>query len=912
MNRFDKPVQYDYSFDRYMPEFYTPNMQLWAGVLEQKKKEDEAMDELLAKSPQYIKTGEGKYLDRFTGQEVTYKYGDSPMMDYYQNIVNDVQKGLEEAALAGDKVLYNRLLKEGQRRIGTEWKTGGVAATLQARYEKLEAEKKRLAEQASKDIEWQSTNYPYAMHQLYQTTVGTYEAPEQGRPVGDANLYPFLNVQEKAIDFAKKLGIHSFDLSKVSIGPNKEFKITEEYSGVPPENVKLLQDYLNSDNFRTQLGIQGFNIAQRYETPQALAAATEQANKRIEQVNAINQEVLDYRQALIDYNSGKSKTAPSEEQAERVRQILAAKGMFSPSGVDMKEGETTNLRNAIDNFYANYEMIDKFENPAGFLDYDIKHQIGNIAQGVLDKKYKWDEQWDQFYLAQKNYGWGASLKQIEHDLYHPKTSNIIAPSGTQTINPEDIQKSYDLANNLYKDKMNETHKIYQSIFGGKAYNQFGGDINKLESMVDKAVEASKNQNGTIDQARFEQSLLSQGLDLRNTPKQYRDLYTQVAGGHFGTLREQRRDAEVTKENAKVILTNARKQAFELWTNNSPGLDTPIRRDRVGRTTHTIKDLLNEIKNKENTPLKNINLDDKKAVFDYLFNTELSNLSESEKVVRKDILGQFDDKQYWKDVKPIQQANVGYTPGQNTDGSKAEKTIGEAFIKPLTLLNSPTWSGKYGKVQLDKVKYGGQHQDAQNRWHALLIPVIDGKDQPPVAVPFSELTYNNQAVEIWRQNLNQDMFTSLGEQGVNTPEFMVAGGTNFNHFIKDKPTAAEFTIESRTKNWKIGHNDFVDFFTMYPDKGGKFEYAIRGYKGQDGSVTYSLEKLTGTDRNNRNSWKEVEGLQRFRSPDVLRGTLANLFVAPERKEKVIQKARNVDDTWMVGTTLHDQLKFKNKN
>jgi hypothetical protein len=909
MNRFDKPVQYDYSFDRYMPQFYVPNMELWAGVLDQKKKEEDLMAELTKKRPQHIETKEFTVMDENTGDWKTVRFGDTPMAQQYDQKIADLQKGIEEAALAGDKNLYNQRIKEAQRIIDIEWKPGGSAYWLQGRYDKLQKEKAKLAEQAAKDGEWGSSNMPFAEYKLYEESVGTYETPEQARPVGDVNVYPFVDLMGKTKAFAKEMGINTFSEDWLSVGPNGEYKIGEKIAGVTPKQKEELEAFMNQPQFRQQLSISTWGLAQGF-TPQTLDQARTRANENLKVLAEREQKVLNYMTKQND-----PKNQPTAKETEEVDAILYSMGLYGqPGSQDYKRGNTTNRQKALEEFANIYDpnKYQEYKDAGRFLREGVKRSIRGIAEATLPYTYEYNQDYDAMNLKLMDLDIGKKIEDYKYNKWNPKTSNPLTYSDTETITPEGLNQSYQSAANNLNQIKNTQAAEYKRFFGN-AFN--GSNFDELDAKVENATKASIGADGKIDYNKFHASLVSQGLDLTQNgseigPGNFMNL---VQGANYSQLITRRKEAQKIHDNEYAVFNNATEQAYNAWVKSSDsGIKGKLKQAQSSQ--YATNDEEGNILSGDLGYLygRGVDVNNSQAVFDYLFKRDYSLLDAEEIKIRDKIFMKIKNEGYWKEVKPIQQPKITYTPGKNTEAEANLVKVKEAFSNPKTIQQSKTFmsifQGKHGKnVTGSDFKVIGMEKDSNGRWLAQISYKVNNVEQPSISAPIDEMSPNES--ELWRENINEDLFTKLGGQGVNDEEFMVVGHSNFGWLTGYAETRNRLNIEDASENFSTGHVGPVDFFTInIPESANgpayKGEYRMDATKGVDGT-TYSLKVLVGQDARNPNNWKDVENFTNFTNPDVLRASFANAIVAnnPMSQERVVRRAKNVDRDYMFNGSHH---------
>ena len=147
--------------------------------------------------------------------------------------------------------------------------------------------------------------------------------------------------------------------------------------------------------------------------------------------------------------------------------------------------------------------------------------------------------------------------------------------------------------------------------------------------------------------------------------------------------------------------------------------------------------------------------------------------------------------------------------------------------------------------------------------------------------------------------------------------MRAGLTNFNYLTKSKTMPTELTLQNAAASLRPnGPPKPINYFTIYKDDDNyKGEYVMMAHKAYDGTLSYSLSVLTSPDgktppdKNNPAHWKPIQDLQNFNSPEVLRGSLANLLINPKKERLVKATYRNADKEWMLTNPWHNRVSGK---
>ena len=534
MNRFDKPRQYDYSFDRYMPQFYTPDIKLWAGVMDQKQKEDAAMEALLAKMPKHIETQEYKEIDTETGEWVSGAFGDTGAKLAYVQKVEGWRDRLTEAALKGDKKEYSRLMMEAQRDLNKDWAPGGAAETMNRRAEEHEANMAAINEAASKDIQYSSVNLPYAMSR-YRQQVGQLKPGETGKYIGKVNIYPFLDVQEKANDFAKKLGLDKNTVKKLKQGPGGIYEITEWGQGVSPDDQKAILGYINSPMFRQQMDIEKFQLAQSFGDPEVIKDAVSEANEKMKALRSENDFLF---QMAKDINA---KKPLDDKDIQRAARILEAKGMFSPLDVDLKADiyEGGNLNSALFNFINTHDpsKYEDFNTPGQYLSYLSKRRMENLSKALLPEERGYGEEYDKLAMLNKEHSHEKSLK--EYEIRHAIPNNpVITETGDVEVTGDGLLNQRNSAFTGFNNLVQEAEGIYKDY---RIQKKPGLTLDQTNDLIIDSFNKTFTGTGDGGFQNFANLMKQNGIEIPNNTN-YHPFWSALTSGTFQERAKALKDA----------------------------------------------------------------------------------------------------------------------------------------------------------------------------------------------------------------------------------------------------------------------------------------------------------------------------------------------------------------------------------
>ena len=300
MNRFDKPVQYDYSFDRYMPEYYMPNFAAWGQVIERENIQDEAAKGLFEKFPAYIKEGEATYKDEATGQQVTKKYGDEESNKLFRQKLKTLEDEMNAAAQTGDMQTYRQKRADALREINRMWQPGGHAQQLQARYDEFVEGMKKLKEQGEKSMDWETMNKDYATIKFLEN-IGMHDPNRaEMQNVASPDIYPFQDILKDATAYAKDIGYidHTVEYNDKT----GAFIVKDRDKRVIPEAGELVNKFIKQEKYGKQFGINKFRYIQGVDM-EALKQETEKENEKIRQLNTAEATLFKETQSVDPKNT---------------------------------------------------------------------------------------------------------------------------------------------------------------------------------------------------------------------------------------------------------------------------------------------------------------------------------------------------------------------------------------------------------------------------------------------------------------------------------------------------------------------------------------------------------------------------------------------------------------------------------
>ena len=405
MNRFDKPVQYDYSFDRYMPQFTLPNFQLLAGALEGQEQKQAELEMLATKAPKYIEEGEVSEKDN-QGNLVTKKYGDTEAYKQVMAETNQIMKDMETAHLTGDMAKINAVRNEGMRKLKNLWGPMGAATILEERYKGFTEGLKKLKEYEEKATDggkWAATNKAYATLQFYKN-VGVYKIDDSGyKGVIEPSVFPYIDIQEEALKYMKQIGYKDIEIETMPGKDGWQFKTRTRQ--VTDEALKGLNEHLRSQNFQQQYEIERHGVFQRTDFSD-IEGGLKEHNEKVKAVNVQFDETKNLAEQLE--NGEKSK-----DEVKKLQQNLKAFGLYNGS-IDGDYGPKTAEAAKKFRSFTKEEMGVQELTPAQYVQKGIENKYRTVAYGTIDF-LKSDVLSAPYLLYLKN-GYDVSLAKLQQQI----------------------------------------------------------------------------------------------------------------------------------------------------------------------------------------------------------------------------------------------------------------------------------------------------------------------------------------------------------------------------------------------------------------------------------------------------------------------------------------------------------------
>lgn len=546
MNRFDKPAQYDYSFDRYMPEYYMPNFAQWGQVIEKEKIQDEAAKELLEKYPAYIKSGEITYKDEITGEPITKQYGDEESNAAFRQRLSTLQDEMAEAAQTGDMQLYRQKRTEALREINRMWQPGGHAYELESRYKDFSEGMKKLKEQGEKSMDWETMNKDYATIKFLEK-VGKHDYTiKNSQGVESPDIYPFQDILKDATEYAAKIGYND-----ATVEYNDEtgaFIVRDRDKRVIPEAGELITKFINQEKYGKQFNINKFRYIQGIDMD-ALKEETQKANEKIRSLNQA--ETTLYKQ---------TETIDKEDFAATKKLQQDLKNLGYNIDVDGVFGKQT--EEAIGHFRENYsENRHKEYTPQELIAENITSNYRDIASGVFSKIRSITRRADPYYLADINYRNNQTLLKEQYEFQ--RLSVPVAVGQAETITVDDVNERATQATTSLKETQRTLTDKLTPLFG--AFYKIGESgpnrgLYNLGSLFENLQQAWNNSGG--EYGPFVRELNRIGINAQDVNVD--NIINYISSGSFGDDYEQFNLAKSEQEESNALAQQTVRNAFNKW------------------------------------------------------------------------------------------------------------------------------------------------------------------------------------------------------------------------------------------------------------------------------------------------------------------------------------------------------------
>lgn len=552
MNRFDKPVQYDYSFDRYMPQFTLPNFQLLAGALEGQEQKQAQFEELANKLPQYIQSGTIEDIDPITGKKVSFSYGDTESYNLLVEKNKQLQAEMEAAFQTGDMAIINQVRNKVMREVQKIHGPTGWATGLQKRYDDHIKYLESIQKRADEDADWNAVNRKYAERQ-YLANIGKHDPAAQNfRNVNAPLMYAYTNIEKEIQDFASKTGDQKVKIERKP--DDSGWQITEGREEATPEAIASIEAFINNPRLNEQYKIERYNMFNAAGGLDKINAGMADYNKG-----------LDLRTQLM--NKAKDLLAkPNKTKAEE-EQLTEAYLMLGFAKPEMKDGvrviNTVQAEQTLRDAPSDYFELKKINDPVGFAQKQLENRYMLSGKGALDVGYEYTLTRDPYWVAYQKRSWDIELEDYKQSFTNQPqfgtfSSGDVNTDPIETVNSlqqaqqnlDDLQQGYQTNLGLYfiNSKLNPTEQM--------------NDILKNSSMImRKAGQIASIFKPGMTVAQLGQELIRIGIPEQN-----------VRNGNIQKLHDDLTSNDFQRQyqglqNAQVEANNKRAEAEQIVFDN---------------------------------------------------------------------------------------------------------------------------------------------------------------------------------------------------------------------------------------------------------------------------------------------------------------------------------------------------------
>lgn len=393
INRFDRPGQYDFSMQHYVPQEFIPNFEAWDQVLGQFQKEKDITSALAEKVPNAITP-------------------DKNVRDEYISTNRQAIDNLVEMYSEGNINLARAKQSELMRQLSRDFAPGGKAANLERRYKEYST--------ALSDIKKRYKDDPSFMMQYAQNVLDSGIKPgDLEQSIGSPNIGAYVNIG-KELDTA----LQGFKSNKGTVikglNGNWIWKETNEILTEKEVN-SAARKILSQPRFRDQLRIETWD-----------------ANRRIDDEVAKNQYI-----SSVDNNTKEAIDKINSLDTKTFQQMAIAQGLdVGASKPDGIEGPKTRAarKQVIREIETNsIKLKDNYKKDLFLLDQIRNQYISPISEKLSFKKQSLDVKANPFALKaldQKNKKDLITLMQKV-----PRHSSAIPFTGRAIkVDPIDIDK----------------------------------------------------------------------------------------------------------------------------------------------------------------------------------------------------------------------------------------------------------------------------------------------------------------------------------------------------------------------------------------------------------------------------------------------------------------------------------------
>lgn len=552
MNRFDKPVQYDYSFDRYMPQFTLPNFQLLAGALEGQEQKQAQFEELANKLPQYIQSGTIEDIDPITGQKVSFSYGDTESYNLLAEKNKQLQAEMEAAFQTGDMAIINQVRNKVMREVQKIHGPTGWATGLQKRYDDHIKYLESIQKRADEDPDWGAVNKNFATRQ-YLANIGKHDPAAQNfRNVNAPLMYAYTNIEKEIQDFAAKTGDQKVKIERKP--DDSGWQITEGREEATPEAIASIEAFINNPRLNEQYKVERYNMFNA-------AGGLDKINAGMADYN----QGLDLRTQLM--NKAKDLLAKPNKTKDEEEQLTEAYLMLGFAKPEMKDGvrvintvqaEQT-LRDAPDDYFE----LKKINDPVGFAQKQLENRYMLSGKGALDVGYEYTLTRDPYWVAYQKRGWDIELEDYKQSFTNqPQFGSFL--SGDVNTDPIETVNSLQQA----QQNLDGLQQGYQTNLGSYFMNS------KL-SPIEQAKDILKNGSMIMQKAGQIASIFKLGMTVAQLGQELIKIgipEENVRNGNIQKLHDDLTSNDFQRQyqglqNAQVEANNKRAEAEQIVFDN---------------------------------------------------------------------------------------------------------------------------------------------------------------------------------------------------------------------------------------------------------------------------------------------------------------------------------------------------------
>lgn len=172
-----------------------------------------------------------------------------------------IKQSLVETAKGGNVSDYLTGLSTATKNIGSLFKAGGLANTLQERFNSVQAGMKSLKDKRTKDDGYGKLNYLHDLEKFknqYTTAALNYDPINRtAGQIGEAQITPFTDIKKGLLEQVKAIDP---DMTEQDINTGAWIKRVKD-KGVDPKRVQdIFDSYMSSPEVRQQMGVERWSL----------------------------------------------------------------------------------------------------------------------------------------------------------------------------------------------------------------------------------------------------------------------------------------------------------------------------------------------------------------------------------------------------------------------------------------------------------------------------------------------------------------------------------------------------------------------------------------------------------------------------------------------------------------------------